>query len=72
MYISGALFAFSIGFLGGMLQANWRKNYLHENESFLRSLVGAMVSGLIWAILSWIGVFLAIIVYYKWYVHNRH
>jgi hypothetical protein len=71
MYISGAILAFIIGFIGSMLQANWRRNDLHEEESLLKSYIGAIIAGIFWGLLSWIGVILGYIVYYKWYKYNR-
>ncbi len=66
MYFSGAIVAFFIGFFGGLLQANWRRNDLNEDEHLVTSYFGSIISGLLWAILSWVGVVLALIVYTKW------
>jgi len=71
MYFSGAVVAFVIGFFGSLLQANWRRNDLNEDESLLYSYSSSALGGLFWALLSWAGVFLALVVYTRWWKSVR-
>lgn len=70
MYMSGAIVAFFIGFIGSLVQANWRRNDLNEDESLAYSYFTSVIGGVIWGIFSWVGAALALIVYYKWYKNN--